>query len=60
MDAFLKGRIRWIDISGVIDAVLAKHDVRMPESVEDVLDADGDARRAARDAVARLSEVAVA
>jgi 1-deoxy-D-xylulose-5-phosphate reductoisomerase len=57
--AFLKGQIRWIDISGVIDDVLASHDVRIPGTVEDVLDADRDARRYATDAVARRMEVTV-
>jgi 1-deoxy-D-xylulose-5-phosphate reductoisomerase len=57
--AFLKGQIRWIDIYGVIDTVLASHHVRVPQSVQDVLDADGDARRAAEDAVAFVCRVAV-
>jgi 1-deoxy-D-xylulose-5-phosphate reductoisomerase len=58
--AFLKGQIRWIDISGVIEEVLAGHHVRVPESVEEVLAADADARRHATDAVARRLEVTVA
>jgi 1-deoxy-D-xylulose-5-phosphate reductoisomerase len=52
--AFLKGQIRWIDICGVIDEVLANHDVRIPETVDDVLDADADARRQASGAIGRL------
>jgi 1-deoxy-D-xylulose-5-phosphate reductoisomerase len=59
VDAFLKGRIRWIDISGVIEEVLTTHEVRMPESIEDVLDADREARRQAIDAVGRRREVTV-
>jgi 1-deoxy-D-xylulose-5-phosphate reductoisomerase len=59
VDAFLKGQIRWTDISQVIDEVLARHDVRIPESVEDVLAADEEGRRRAGDAVARLSGVVV-
>jgi 1-deoxy-D-xylulose-5-phosphate reductoisomerase len=57
--AFLKGQIRWIDISGVIDEVLSRHQVREPESVADVLDADSEARRRAGDAVNRRLEVTV-
>jgi len=52
--AFLKGQIRWIDICGVIDDVLAHHIVRIPETVDDVLDADAEARRQAADAIERL------
>jgi 1-deoxy-D-xylulose-5-phosphate reductoisomerase len=52
--AFLKGQIRWIDISAVIERVLVGHDVRIPESVDDVLDADREARRRATEAVERL------
>ncbi|MDQ6615083.1 MAG: 1-deoxy-D-xylulose-5-phosphate reductoisomerase [Actinomycetota bacterium] len=55
--AFLKGEIRWIDISGVIDEVLARHDVRIPESVQDVLDADRDARRRTGAAISRRRRV---
>jgi 1-deoxy-D-xylulose-5-phosphate reductoisomerase len=58
--AFLKGQIRWVDITTVIEEVLAAHDVRVPESVDDVLDADGDARREALQAVARCSGAMVA
>jgi 1-deoxy-D-xylulose-5-phosphate reductoisomerase len=58
--AFLKGSIRWIDISGVIEEVLAGHDVRMPESVDDVLDADHVARVRAEEAVSRRLELTVA
>ncbi len=60
--AFLKGQIGWIDISGVIENVLSQHRVRVPESVEDVLDADRDARRyavEAVEAVTRRTEVTV-
>jgi len=57
--AFLKGRIRWAEIAAVIEEVLAGHDVRMPESVDDVLAADADGRRRANDAVDRRSGVTV-
>ncbi len=58
--AFLKGQIRWIDISAVLDEVLSGHQVRTPETVEDVLDADREARRRAVEAVGRRQEVTVA
>ncbi len=59
VDAFLKGQIRWVDIYAVIDEVLAGHDVRIPESVDDVLAADREGRQRAHEAVDRRSGVTV-
>jgi len=60
VDAFLKGEIRWVDIYAVIDEVLACHDVRIPDSVDDVLAADREGRQRAHEAVDRRSGVRVA
>jgi 1-deoxy-D-xylulose-5-phosphate reductoisomerase len=60
VDAFLKGEIRWVDIYAVIDEVLASHDVRIPDSVDDVLAADREGRQRAHEAVDRRSGVRVA
>lgn len=46
--AFLDGRVPFTAIAQVVESVLAAHDVREPEGVEDVVDADGWARRMAQ------------
>jgi 1-deoxy-D-xylulose-5-phosphate reductoisomerase len=46
--AFLDGRLPFTAIAQVVESVLAAHDVREPEGVEDVVDADGWARRMAQ------------
>jgi 1-deoxy-D-xylulose-5-phosphate reductoisomerase len=56
--AFLDGRIRWTEIHQVIEETLAAHDVTEPDTVEDVLAADADARRKAEAAVGRRVRVA--
>jgi 1-deoxy-D-xylulose-5-phosphate reductoisomerase len=55
--ACLDGRIRWADISRVIGDALAAHQVMMPTTVDDVLEADREARRLANAAVDRLVRV---
>jgi 1-deoxy-D-xylulose-5-phosphate reductoisomerase len=57
VDAFLKGQIRWNDIHGVIEEVLGRHHTRVPDSVDDVLDADREARRQAAEIVSHRREV---
>jgi 1-deoxy-D-xylulose-5-phosphate reductoisomerase len=54
VDAFLAGRIRWVDISAVIESVLAGHDRGTGGTMEEVLDADSTARAHATDVVATL------
>jgi len=49
VEAFLAGRIRWVDIPGVLEAVLARHDGAKADSAEAVYAADAAARRAAVD-----------
>jgi len=58
VEAFLSGRLRWTEIDQVIDETLAGHRVAEPATVDDVLLADADARRAARAAVERRVRVA--
>ncbi len=53
--AFLDGRLSWRGIADVVDEVLAEHDPGNVESPEDVVEADGRARRRAGAAVERRS-----
>jgi 1-deoxy-D-xylulose-5-phosphate reductoisomerase len=53
VEAFLQGRIRWTQISDVIAATLDDHDVVDPGSVDEILEADGWARRRAEAALTR-------
>lgn len=52
---FLRDRLRFVDIPRVVEAVLGSHDVRMPRNVEDVADADLEARQQAESICASLS-----
>jgi len=54
VDAFLEGRIRWQAIAEVIDEVVASAPDAIPCTVEDVLEADADARDAARHVIAGM------
>ncbi len=47
VQAFLDGRIRWVDIPDVLSAVLDGHDGGNASTLDDVLDADANARSAA-------------
>jgi 1-deoxy-D-xylulose-5-phosphate reductoisomerase len=51
VEAFLDGRIRWVDIPDVLNAVLDRHDGGNASTLDDVLGADADARRLATDLV---------
>jgi 1-deoxy-D-xylulose-5-phosphate reductoisomerase len=55
VDAFLDGRIRWVDIPEVIATALDEFCPTHPGTVGDVLDADRAGRDLALDAVKRLS-----
>jgi 1-deoxy-D-xylulose-5-phosphate reductoisomerase len=55
VDAFLDGRLRWNQIADVCVATLDRHDGGTPRTVEDVIDADAAARRAAGEAVRDLT-----
>jgi 1-deoxy-D-xylulose-5-phosphate reductoisomerase len=53
VEAFLAGRLPWIAIAEVIEETLDASTVAEPGTVQDVLDADNDARIRARAAVER-------
>ena len=55
VEAFLKGAIRWVDISEINDAVLAAHDGGMGETLDGVLEGDHLARLRADDLVKEAS-----
>jgi 1-deoxy-D-xylulose-5-phosphate reductoisomerase len=48
VDAFLSGILRWNEIPDVCVGVLEMHDGATPHTVDDVIDADAEARRIAR------------
>ncbi|MFZ9017589.1 MAG: 1-deoxy-D-xylulose-5-phosphate reductoisomerase, partial [Ilumatobacteraceae bacterium] len=53
VDAFLQARIPWVAIASVVAAVLDEHDGAVPGTVEDVMEADSEARRRASELIAR-------
>jgi 1-deoxy-D-xylulose-5-phosphate reductoisomerase len=53
--AFLDGSIKFLDIARVVTSVLETHVVREPVNVEDVADADTEARDLAKQACADLA-----
>jgi 1-deoxy-D-xylulose-5-phosphate reductoisomerase len=53
--AFLAGRIRWVAIPDVLNAVLARHDGGRADGVDAVIDADRRGRDAARQEIERTS-----
>jgi len=56
VEAFLNHQIRWIDIADVIETVMERQDGGTGETLEEVLSADGEARKLAAERVARLVE----
>ena len=57
VESFLAGRISWLQIAEVNDATLQRHDGHPLRSTEDVLAADAEARRIARDIVESSARV---
>ena len=55
VDAFLAGNLRWNEIPDVCVGVLAMHDGATPHNVDDVIEADAQARRIARDLLSKRS-----
>ncbi len=55
VEAFCGGRIGFLDITRTVDYTLQQHRPQTPDSVEAVLDVDGEARRTAEACIARLS-----
>jgi 1-deoxy-D-xylulose-5-phosphate reductoisomerase len=56
--AFLSGRIGWLDIAGVVEATLERHEESKLVEVDDVIAADSDARTVASGVVEQTSRVA--
>jgi 1-deoxy-D-xylulose-5-phosphate reductoisomerase len=54
--AFLEGSIGFVDIPATIEAVVSETSARVPESIEQVLSVDADARRRARLKIQVLAE----
>jgi 1-deoxy-D-xylulose-5-phosphate reductoisomerase len=55
VDAFLKGEISWQQIADVCNAALDRHDLGVPTTVDDVVEADRAARAVARTVVAGMA-----
>ena len=55
VDAFLAGNLRWNEIPDVCVGVLAMHDGAHAHTVDDVIEADAQARRIARDLLSKRS-----
>ena len=53
VDAFLAGNLPWNEIADVCVGVLAMHDGAHPHTVDDVIEADAEARRVARDVLTK-------
>jgi 1-deoxy-D-xylulose-5-phosphate reductoisomerase len=53
VDAFLAGNLRWNEIPDVCVGVLAMHDGATPHTVDDVIEADAQARRIAHDLISK-------
>lgn len=53
VDAFLAGNLRWNEIPDVSVGVIAMHDGANPNTVDDVIEADAQARRIARDLISK-------
>jgi len=55
VDAFLAGRIAWAQIAEICAQVLDEHDGAVPDTVDDVIDADSAARRRATALLDRMA-----
>ena len=53
VEAFLAGRLSWIDIPDVIESVLAVHDGAKADTLDDIMSADAEARRRASEILSR-------
>jgi 1-deoxy-D-xylulose-5-phosphate reductoisomerase len=56
VEAFLNGRLRWVDIPSVISAVMEQFVATTPRDVDDVLAADKEGRVMATGQLARLAD----
>ena len=57
VEAFLAGRLRWHQIADVCKAVLDRHDVRVPRTVDEVVAADRAARSVASEMAPMVQDV---
>ena len=48
VETFLAGNVKWAEIPSIIEATMQHHDGQIPASVEDILEADRQARHLAR------------
>ena len=55
VDAFLGGKLRWVQIADVCAAVLDAHHSSIPDTVDDVIEADRSARSRAAEVIRRLA-----
>jgi 1-deoxy-D-xylulose-5-phosphate reductoisomerase len=53
VESFLTGNLRWNGIADVCEAVLGRHDGGIPHTVDDVIQADQEARRIANEVLQR-------
>jgi len=53
VETFLTGNLRWNEIADVCEAVLERHDGGIPQTVDDVIQADQEARRIADEVLQR-------
>lgn len=53
VECFLTGNLRWNEIADVCEAVLERHDGGIPHTVDDVIEADQEARRIADEVLQR-------
>ena len=53
VESFLTGNLRWNEIADVCEAVLGRHDGVIPHTVDDVIQADQEARRIANEVLQR-------
>ncbi len=56
--SFLSGRLRWVDIAGVVSTVMDRYQHTQPEGIDDVLAADAEGRALGSEEVARRPEPA--
>jgi 1-deoxy-D-xylulose-5-phosphate reductoisomerase len=53
VEAFLNGKLRWVDIPSVIEGVIERFQASEPRDVADVLDADAEARALAGEVISQ-------
>lgn len=59
VEAFLAEKIGFTSIAGIVEETLSRMPSRQPDTIDDILQVDGDSRAIARDLVKRRASVAV-